>query len=479
MIILNPRRRALVSILAAGLTLAGAGAPARAAVFDNTVKWPAGSRGYVNIHVCVEPDSSAVQKAYGSDAGLFHDPNPSLDEVVHHMRKALANTWERHSAVRFVGWETCNNPPTTTVRLTVHPDVDVNDASVGFVLPPEANIRPWGNSFNSCIVYDGSTTRMRYDFDCAEQYAIHEFGHVLGLLHEWSSPAKPDGCGKVERRTYGGPPLCQTQGTTPGVNECYIPNPTSYDWNSIMTYDSECADVTGVRFGSPVPTATDYAAVAAVYPRPITGSYDVGVLAGPEGCGDRETITFYMDDEDSDNQSYATGWTGASRSGDNTTLSFCRADGALFGKPPATMPGLRNGDYSVLRLGPFCPPGSVAFSRRIDNEDHRNQNFVEGSAAPSLVNAGGTSSTLLSLCLFKPENSGGQPVAQFPVLGMSYGVLAPPDFAYGLAHGRIYTDDEDDGNADALTCPDALSQIAAGRMIGGASNTTIEIARVR
>lgn len=134
---------------------------------------------------------------------------------------------------------------------------------------------PWGRDAQ-CITYDWSTTHVEYTYDCVEQYAIHEFGHVLGFGHEMSHPKAPSAC-KV-----GEPQIGTDYARTPRADVRYtVPN-AGYDWNSIMAYNGDkkdCAKVTGVRFGSKNLSSGDIAGLMLAYPfpNPIANS---GLLYG-------------------------------------------------------------------------------------------------------------------------------------------------------------------------------------------------------
>ena len=98
-----------------------------------------------------------------------------------------------------------------------------------------------------------------YRYTCVEQYAIHEFGHVIGMEHEWRHPnilptVKPS----KQRSPY-------IHRDSKQYKEHTILN-KDYDWDSIMAYDKECAHVTGERFGSPNLSPWDILAVSMAYP---------------------------------------------------------------------------------------------------------------------------------------------------------------------------------------------------------------------
>ncbi len=245
---------------------------ANAAVFANRSRWPTGSDGFTRISVCLDPNSSTTQKADGAAGGLIHDRNPNLNEVVTRVRAALAQSWERWGSVRFVDWRMCDAITTGTsgyVKIFIHPNAD-NSSPVGIAARGNiTSFKPWGNDFNRCISYNAATTHVEYRYDCVEQYAIHELGHVLGFRHEWSHPQAPFSC--PVREPIGAGTFSST------FNQSFVStvvNP-QYDWDSIMTYTSGCVHQTGVRFGSTRLSPADIIAVSAVYPPPTGLQADV------------------------------------------------------------------------------------------------------------------------------------------------------------------------------------------------------------
>ncbi len=249
---------------------------ARASVFDNGTKWDPDPDGVTRITVCIVPGSSSVEQKVNL---LIHDPNPDITEVIDHVRYALATSWERYSSVQFIGWRYCDklsaSELSTAVSLYIAPQiknwsqVGKNARGAGTIISHTIQFAPWGGwvTANSCYRYNLASTHMEYHFECVEQYAIHEFGHAIGFLHEWRHPARPASC--VNRPTDEGIVPQGSYATSYRKDKIYTINyPGVYDWESIMTYDSECAGVTGVRFGSENLSNWDIENVRQIYPRP-------------------------------------------------------------------------------------------------------------------------------------------------------------------------------------------------------------------
>lgn len=185
------------------------------------------------------------------------------------------------------------------------------------------------------------------------------------------------------------------------------------------------------------PTATPNVFSGGPNPVPLA-VHNVGIIPEGSGCPvGSDRIIISMDDEDKKNASSVDGWTGAiSHYSTGTHFEFCRVDGNQFGSHPS-------GDYAVLKLSDTCPDGSVSVYRIFDNENIKNKNWASGSGA-IYPNKSEKSDTLLYFCYFPSPRMN---MPSFPSLGVPYGVFAAPSPAW-LATGTVFTDDEDNGNAD-------------------------------
>jgi Astacin (Peptidase family M12A) len=217
-----------------------------------------------NIPVCIWDGSSSAQYVFG-----VVKKSPSLDEVIMHVRGALKNSWEKYSSVRFIGFEYCNTLSTSElakcIRLYIHPDAP-NNSIIGKAALQYSGIttqfKPWGND-GQCIRYVFPI--VQHIFDCVEQYAIHEFGHAIGFGHEWETSQTPDSCSNTKEEK----PVPHSDTSTiynPNRQNRYTIVDSNYDWDSIMTYDEQCAHVSGERIGSINLSPIDIKGVQAVYP---------------------------------------------------------------------------------------------------------------------------------------------------------------------------------------------------------------------
>ena len=467
-------RAVVVSAAALAGVAVSAPAPVEAAVFDTAVRWPTRSDGATIVPVCVIDGSSAEQR----DGGAIHELNPSLGDVVGRVRDALRRSWEASSSVRFVGWQHCSQlsdaAKAQAIGLYIHPDTD-NNSYIGTWTrgrtsrdDAATSFKPWGNGAQ-CIEYDAGRALMEYRFSCVEQYAIHEFGHAIGFLHEWQHPLTPGDCSTT--RSVDEQPVGATD------TRYDIVNPGTYDWDSIMTYDDACAHVTGERFGSENLDSTDRAGVAAAYPPVTPRPFDVGVIPDAAGsCPDATEVKIATDNEDSDNNNQRSGWIGAIASGRNTTFEFCKVDGTLLDNLGAPSTGSAN--YAVLKLGQSCPNGSTEFVRYQDDQDEPplNVSWMAGETGPNRQNFDGGTGTELHWCLF--VQSATAQMHRFPDLGFDYGVVAAANFSQARATGYVRTDDEDDDNQNRLAAGGAKAVIDTMMETGANTKTWLALVEV-
>lgn len=225
----------------------------------------------------------------------------------------------------------------------------------------------------------------------------------------------------------------------------------------------------------------------------VVGSQQVGVIPGGSGCANGAApLEIKMDDEDSFGSSSTSGWTGAIYSDPrhNTHFRFCGVDGRQF-KPLTTTPDQVQ-EYAVIKLGDWCPNGSVEFGRYFDNQDGYtdewlrwipNENWNSGGISPNWQDPHGT---MLRFCLFRygPDTLQDGLTGQigWPNIGFTYGVFAGQDFP-AAAGGLVHTDDEDSNTASSFDIPPSLDVSSVYRIVEGyphsGGNTELHTAQVR
>lgn len=151
------------------------------------------------------------------------------------VKAAISNTWERFSGLRFTGWAACpiggigGSASVKHVRIRVR-DQDGNNAGANGsartygmgALSSADDKDPGVNlSFNP----DGTADQGRVEY-----IAVHEFGHVLGFVHEQDTPGN----------VVHGVAYCTSPGNEPNATSL-----TAYDPDSVMNYCNKDGNMKG------------------------------------------------------------------------------------------------------------------------------------------------------------------------------------------------------------------------------------------
>jgi hypothetical protein len=143
---------------------------------------------------------------------------PGFDREKLIVRSAVLDTWAYYAQLDFPGWGDCpSQGDQQLVRIGIAAQGDDN-LGAGGSAPLGMNALTTSQDppvVNMSFKADGTANEQRVEY-----VGVHEFGHVLGFIHEQDLPANVEG-----------PAQCATNGVDPNG----VPI-TAYDPNSVMNY---------------------------------------------------------------------------------------------------------------------------------------------------------------------------------------------------------------------------------------------------
>ncbi len=132
---------------------------------------------------------------FGQISVCWENPESTEDADLKLIRISIADTWEKHSNVKFSGWGPCKETGGTYVRVLL---ADTDPEVVGG-LGSEISGKPNNVILNVTFQKDPylkerCTRSQDARTKCIRGMAIHEFGHVLGFAHEQNRKDTPKWC---------------------------------------------------------------------------------------------------------------------------------------------------------------------------------------------------------------------------------------------------------------------------------------------
>lgn len=141
---------------------------------------------------------------YGLISVCWENPKPAQYTDLKLIRLSIANTWEKHSNVKFAGWDRCKRTGPAYVRVLL---ADTDPKVVGGI-GSEISGKPNNVILNITFQKDPylkerCTRSQDARIKCIRGMAIHEFGHVLGFAHEQNRKDTPKWCKDFESGRSG------------------------------------------------------------------------------------------------------------------------------------------------------------------------------------------------------------------------------------------------------------------------------------